>query len=379
MRCLNCNEADHAPGAIYCHMCGYPLGKPAPTSMAGAGFRFGYADSFSEGKAKVESGGKMGFVNKTGNLVINPEYNKEGHYVFGQDTHWGFSEGLAAVSYGVYPNRQYGFIDHTGHFAILPQFSCAWHFSEGLAPIRQDGKWGYIDKAGKVVIQPKYDEVRSFSEGLALVKTRERGYEYIDKAGKPVIGRTRNLLYDPYGDSFLFHRGRFTSASDFHDGYAKVKCIHKNGFIDKTGLWVKMDFEAKSDFSEGLAVVMCGTHVQGLRYGYVDTGMNVVIEPMFEYATEFHGGFATVKMGGKWGAIDRAGDVVVPCQFNMVSPYHEGLAVVDVDGQIGYVDGAGAMVIAPQFDSGKGFSEGLAAVKKNNRWGFIDRTGTLLI
>lgn len=375
MRCPNCNEPNHAPDAVYCHMCGSLLGVPAPPSMGGAGFRFGAAYGFSEGVAEVESGGKLGFIDKTGKFVIPPTFSPEGHFVFGVDPFRGFSEGLAAVSAGGYSQRKYGFIDHSGNTVIPVQFSCAWHFSEGLAPIRQDGKWGYVDKTGRVVIRPQYEKAGFFSEGLALVHTVDRGYEYIDKSGHPVIRRTRNLLYDPYGDSFLFHRAKFSSASDFHEGFARVDCANKKSFIDKRGLWIKLDYRAGGDFSEGRSVVLAGKHAQDIRYGYIDTNMNIVIEPKFDYATGFHEGFAVVKMGGKWGCINGTGDIVVPCQYDMVQPFHEGLAAVAVDGLVGYVDGGGSLVIPPQFDSAKAFSEDLAAVKMNGGWGFIDKTG----
>ena len=54
-----------------------------------------------------------------------------------------------------------------------PIYEDAKDFSDGLAPVKMNGKWGYIDETGKTVIDFKYDYAGSFSEGVALVAKRE--------------------------------------------------------------------------------------------------------------------------------------------------------------------------------------------------------------
>lgn len=51
----------------------------------------------------------------------------------------------------VYQNGKRGYIDKTGKIVINPQFDDARHFTEGLASVNIGDKWGYIDKAGKIV------------------------------------------------------------------------------------------------------------------------------------------------------------------------------------------------------------------------------------
>ena len=88
-------------------------------------------------------------------MVINPTF--ESAEVF--------SEGLAGVCVGrgCYYTRpsdkpkedgKWGFIDKTGAMVILPQFGYVSTFHEGLAAVAVGGKWGYIDKTGKFVNQP---------------------------------------------------------------------------------------------------------------------------------------------------------------------------------------------------------------------------------
>lgn len=48
-------------------------------------------------------------------------------------------------------NGKWGYIDKTGKMVIKPQFNCARSFSEGLARVWIDGKMGYINKTGKYI------------------------------------------------------------------------------------------------------------------------------------------------------------------------------------------------------------------------------------
>ena len=47
-----------------------------------------------------------------------------------------------------------GYIDRTGNIVIDPQFDTAGDFSEGRALVEVDEKRGYIDRTGKYVREP---------------------------------------------------------------------------------------------------------------------------------------------------------------------------------------------------------------------------------
>src|SRR5215208_5754955 len=69
--------------------------------------------------------------------------------------------GLFVVTQG---GRQ-GYIDKTGKMAINPQFERAYGFTEGLAPVMLGGRIGYIDTQGKFVVNPQFEDAFSFYEG----------------------------------------------------------------------------------------------------------------------------------------------------------------------------------------------------------------------
>ena len=72
-----------------------------------------------------------------------------------------FKEGLAPVNIGGSWNDEgrfvggkWGYVDTTGKMVIEPQFDDVWVFSHGLACVFIGSKMGYIDKTGKYVWEP---------------------------------------------------------------------------------------------------------------------------------------------------------------------------------------------------------------------------------
>ena len=114
-------------------------------------------EAFRNGSEPDSRSGKWGFVDKSGQTVIDHQF----------DCAWSFSQGLAPVRFGAL----WGFIDRKGKTAILPKYEEASEFSDGLARVKYDGKWGYIDTKGDVVVKPQCVDATPFSEGLAAVKT----------------------------------------------------------------------------------------------------------------------------------------------------------------------------------------------------------------
>jgi hypothetical protein len=108
-------------------------------------------------------------------------------YTFGTPLRRPFSEGLApVVSF-----NKVGFIDKTGKVVIAPLFRETSGFSEGLAAVKiigSDGRyvWGYIDRAGEFVVAPQFRDARPFAGGLAHVTTADGARRLIDSSGKVV-------------------------------------------------------------------------------------------------------------------------------------------------------------------------------------------------
>ncbi|HBB30326.1 MAG TPA: hypothetical protein DDZ80_11895 [Cyanobacteria bacterium UBA8803] len=260
----------------------------------------------------VKMGDKWGYKDETGQVVIQPQFDKAEK----------FSEGLAEVKLGA----KYGYIDQTGRVVIKPQFDKVWSFSEGQARVKIDDRSTYIDKMGNIL----FDEASSFCEGLARVKIGDR-YGYIDKLGQLTI------------------QPQFDKAWNFSEGLAVVKIGDRYGYINKKGNLIGApQFDKAWSFSEGLALVTIGE-----KSGYIDkTGQ--VVSQLFDEVMSFCEGLAAVKIGDKWGYIDKTAQLVIPPQFSQAGNFSGGKASVEIKNkllgllpigeQVGYIGKTGQFI-----------------------------------
>jgi len=228
---------------------------------------------FSEGVAGFKHKDKWGFVNKQGDVVIEPRFEHA----------WKFQEGMARI----YQKGSVGFINKDGIVVIKPQYKRAYDFSEGLAMVEKDGVNGFIDKEGNMVIsKPEFSNFGMFfSEGLCRFWLNNK-CGFIDKTGKIVIENT------------------FSNAGDFSEGYAWIYDGSKYGFVDKEGrVVIKPQYGYVGNFSEGLAR-FSPTGYYG-SYGFIDKEGRVVIKPQFLWNSinGFSEGACTAATGGVngWG------------------------------------------------------------------------------
>jgi hypothetical protein len=116
------------------------------------------------------------------------------------------------------------------------------------------------------------------------------------------------------------------------------------------------------------------------KYGFIDTGGLVVVEPQYVDASNFSEGLAPVLPGeeGLWGYVDQTGTMVIEPQFFGAGSFAEGLAPVQWEelGDWGYIDQTGAFYIEPQFYYATPYSHGRAAVRAEDQaeWSYIDQT-----
>lgn len=327
---------------------------------------------------------RWGFIDKTGKMVMEPQFEDAGP----------FSQGLAMVQKKVDGNWRYGFINPEGKTVIDFEYEDAGTFSEGLAPVRipdnsplleklgqsASRKWGYIDLTGKLIIEPKFDNAKTFSDGLAPVADGIK-YGYVDRTGNWVIKPN-------YDMACPFVNGRAAVMTSDGTGFLSIQSqsdIYKvqGGkwtYINKKGEVAFGSFESCGIFYDGISPVALGPN-QGKsvpdKWGFVDTNGKFVIKPRFNNVHALSEGMAAAQTGtwknmgsgikswipGKWGFINSKGKQVIESKFDAADPFSNGMASVRINDKWGYIDTTGNVVIEPQFNGSWGFSENLAPVQ----------------
>jgi hypothetical protein len=280
---------------------------------------------FTEGKAAVANAeGKCGFINEEGRYIINPQYKEVSS----------FSEGLAAV---IGSDGQCRYIDEKGNVKFtLPFAEQVGVFSEGLAVYYEGGKAGYIDQSGNIAINAQFDNARPFSEGLGVVRIDDEGkskYGYIDKKGKWAIN------------------AQFDDAVIFSEGLASVQSGDKWGFINKEGKFdIQPQFSEFGMFFNGMAAM-----VQDDKYGFIDKKGKFVIDPQYSGAYGFAAnGLALVATGEaetfQMGFIDKSGEYAINPQFGFANAFCGDIAIAGTgEDNVGIIDSKGKYIVNPQF------------------------------
>lgn len=106
----------------------------------------------------VEKNEKYYLIDATGKRIVEDAFN---------DAKIFNGEGYAAVKVG----EKWGFINKAGEIVIEPMYEDARSFSNGYAAVKMNGKWGFIDMQNELKIDYQFSDAKDFNEGgCVLVK-----------------------------------------------------------------------------------------------------------------------------------------------------------------------------------------------------------------
>ena len=234
-------------------------------------------------------------------------------------------------------HRRWGYIDSMGKFVIEPQFNLASDFNGySVAIIEKDGKYGVINSNGEYILNPIYQYILS-SDNEVIVALREGDGVYV--------------IFDLRGNVL-----------------GEVK-----GYVDR--------------FSEGLALFSDTKGWENLKYGYIDTKGQVVIEPKFLSGTSFKGGKAVAKVGEKeFVVIDSNGNVINTLYESLHGEIREDIVIYRDDSNFksGYMTIEGTKLTDTVFSEARPFRKAYAEVmiedgNGNELWGLINKKGNFVV
>lgn len=246
---------------------------------------FDNADEFAHGIAPAAKNKKWGFIDTTGEFVIQPaydsykfvyRYNSISELFDYRDKSYTTDEGYYIVSKG----DNWGFINTSGEIVLDFDFADVGVPKNGLVDIKkvknkEKYKTNYYEgifdlKQSKLVIEPKYDEIRKLADHSSEVS---------------------------YADSPWYKVGIDTDPENYD--------TELNGIINiKTGYYLEPKFEDIQAPSEGLIAVK----LDGL-WGWADLEGNIKIKPKYYHVGEFNDGeaYALEEKDGDHIYIDKNG------------------------------------------------------------------------
>lgn len=208
-----------------------------------------------------------------------------------------FRTNFAAVNV----NDKYGFINKKGEIVIQPIYEKADGFNKGLAAVKVDNKWGFIDTLGNFIIQPKYDETYGFDYSYtswAVVEVNQK-YGIIDRSG--------NYLLEPIYARLNISDSSLLAEAEIIDNRGSPKY----GMLNEKGEWV-LSPEYEDLFYWDKYV----TAMKDDKYGVIELNSKKIIIPfVYDYMDTYDPNgltlFSQNKRGKtKYGYFNKEGKVV---------------------------------------------------------------------
>jgi len=282
------------------------------------------------GIAAVSINGKWGLINKKGKFVLQPEFDNVQPYM---------RAGKENVKYWlVKKTNKEGIYDPDKKIFIVPiKYNKIGFFNNGSATIVIEtgdsilswdktlipkNKYGVLGPGLKILIPPIYDQIdrqRAFQEFFKVRKDGKEGI--IAQNGNIILPTSYKLIYEPFPSGKLPYRwavefedgkigftdqsGNLLYKSDYtyansiqtSEDYSIVYKDSKQGLINSDfELVVPLEYYMLERLKEGFLLASKIIDGGNKRYGYIDYNGATLIPFIFEYASGFKDGKATVKL-----------------------------------------------------------------------------------
>ena len=124
-----------------------------------------HAWPFSEGLAAVDSGGRIGFINASGETCIPFKFFSQ--HPFRHVADYVFSGGYCSM---LDTCGKYGLIDRKGRWVLSPVYDFVNNPLSGLRIVKYDGKYGLMDASLHLILPFEYTNIEVLKSGIKAAK-----------------------------------------------------------------------------------------------------------------------------------------------------------------------------------------------------------------
>ncbi len=294
-------------------------------------------------------------------MLIDKKGQQIGSHIYSNVNY--FSEGLAVVEV----NGLYGYIDETGEYVLEP---CAVGLSSfrNARAFRQDqnGNCAMIDKDMNCLTEYLYAKPGELTTSVNLKGGHiewSEGYCLLLNT----VNQNSHIYLDMQGKELAANGTAYYGVADFSEGYAPAAYAQTggtmegfSGYIDTNGNWkIEPKFAYAGDFYNGIAVVTVfedGTY--NAQYLMIDTSGNQIADlsdfyNIYEDKRDLLRAAKWIEEGviGKLGYIDYTGALVIDAIYDNCGAFAEDMsfARVQYNGLWGMIDKEGNWLIEAKF------------------------------
>lgn len=233
----------------------------------------------------------------------------------------------------------------------------------------EQGLWGYVTRKGPLV-DPKFTYASCFYGGLAKIKIGKK-MGILREDGTWQVEPKREVDFGLPAD------GRILVYRTWENRSWTCPQSVAFGFADDRGdVVIPINFSIAKDFREGVAMVALPCK-PGL--GYINTSGNLTIPIEYGEALSSSEGLIGVRplSSSKFGFIDHSNKIIIDFIYDDIKPFHDGVAAIKINGLWGYVNNHGKIAISPRYKEADSFYGGLARVLSEKGYFYINKEGEM--
>ncbi len=300
----------------------------------------------------IKKNDQVGLCDNKGNIIINPEY-KEIKSI-GED----YKNGYIVIN----NENKYGIIDFTKKVILEPKYEEIKNVaSSSIYIVKENGTLKAINSTEDALIEGKFDDIKQINDENLVFVTNNK-YGIMSASGKIKVKAEYEDLQYAFGDNYIAKKnGKYGIINTSNETalpfeYPAISYRKEAGFIqvetqdnittqilddkfekklegilvevneEKAYIRMRIDDEYKyynfkfEETKSSDILTQNNLFLSKLngKYGYIDANGNVVVDYIYEDATEQNSfGYASVKKDGKWGAIDKTGKQVAENKYEL--------------------------------------------------------------
>lgn len=211
---------------------------------------------------------------------------------------------------------------------------------------------------------------------------------FIDLKGKyGLINNNGEQAKDEFGNPF-----RFTFIGDFQNGKARACLGGRISIVDlpkynkyATGFtreFVTEYYITPTRFFSMPQVAkfhIAPVGEKGANWGYIDMEGNFIMDPVYDYASDFEDSSAVNQKEGLWGIINENEDIILDFKFSSIVAFDGNWKISLPNQKPIFFNSKGHELIGLKYSKFGGFSEGMCAVRIDSLWGFVNESGDEVI
>ena len=297
----------------------------------------------------IEKNGQKGLCNDSGSVLIEPQYTeiknlgetyKDGYITVNSEGKYGvisatkqqilenkfdeIKQTYLGSNYLVIEGGKEKLINSSGETLIENGFDDIKSNTTRGVIFVLNNLYGEMSTSGEILIEAKYQDLKQVKEGIYIAKQNDK-YGIIDESIQEKLPFSyTGITYNDKANLFVAEDENFQTSIIDKDYNVKLIGI----LVDITTDYIRMRINDEYKYynlnceeissTEALKDNTLFLKKENDKYGYVDKSGNVVVDYVYDDATEQNEyGFVAVKQNGLWGSLDKDGKIVIEPKYNL--------------------------------------------------------------